>query len=456
MTQPDTFYHAFEARFRGSREEILQRLEAYAPLLESLASRFPRGRALDLGCGRGEWLEQLDRYGFAASGVDLDAGMLADCRERGFDVEQGAAIERLSATPDGSHVLISGFHIAEHLPFDELRQLVMECFRALAPGGVLLLETPNPENIRVATRDFYLDPTHRNPLPPALLTFLFEHTGFQSTVVLRLNDDPAVQEKSWWSLDDVLASVSPDYAVLGVREADARSAQALQQLADSHSGLDPDFAIRRYHETEEERFRALDRHLQRLLSRQESLDDQHEGIEERYQALLKKHRALQHQYERADERFQEYGLHFERLLSRQELLERHLAEIEEQREHQEQERIRLEGELHALYQSRSWRVTRPMRALGAVLRRLRGRGRRFLAAGLRRSISAIERHPALRRRLIGLAHRLHLETRLRHLYQRVRRSRARAPSIQWAQGSLTPRAERLYRRLSVQQGKKEP
>jgi O-antigen chain-terminating methyltransferase len=152
------FYRAFEDRFRGSREEILKRLVAYEPFLSALDHPSLSRGALDLGCGRGEWLEFASARGFTAHGVDIDDGMLAACRELGLSVENADALEVLKARPDASLTLISGFHFIEHIPFDNALELIHHALRVLEPGGLLIMETHNPENLRVGTELFHLDP----------------------------------------------------------------------------------------------------------------------------------------------------------------------------------------------------------------------------------------------------------------------------------------------------------
>jgi O-antigen chain-terminating methyltransferase len=210
---PD-FYHALEERFRGSRELILSRLQVYVPFLTSLQVHLPAASAVDLGCGRGEWLEVLTEQGFAAQGVDQSEAMLAACRDRSLHVTMGDALAFLQQLPDASQAVVSGFHIVEHLPFDTCRQLVAESLRVLLPGGLLILETPNPENLVVGASSFYLDPTHRKPIPPALLAFAVEFAGFARSKVLRLQAASHLSRQGALSLLDVLQSASADYAVV--------------------------------------------------------------------------------------------------------------------------------------------------------------------------------------------------------------------------------------------------
>jgi len=208
MTQD--FYRAFEDRFRGSREEILSRLSVYLPWIHALKANVASNRALDIGCGRGEWLELLVQAGVQASGVDLDAGMLADCHAKSLTVEQRDGIEALAQAADNSLALVSAFHVVEHLPFDQVRELIAHAHRALVPGGLLLMETPNSENIGVGTWNFYLDPTHQRPVPHLLLEFATQYAGFESTHVLRLNHDPQIAHGGEIGLLDVLCRASPD------------------------------------------------------------------------------------------------------------------------------------------------------------------------------------------------------------------------------------------------------
>lgn len=195
------FYIAFEDAHRGSKEAMHRRYLPYGPLLNRLAERrsqllqeasaLPGDLlALDLGCGRGEWLQELSAVGIPAKGVDSNVAMVNACQAQGLAVCLQDLRLALRATPSASLLLVSAFHVAEHLPFELLFDLVHEAARVLRPGGVLLLETPNPENLLVATHTFYHDYTHRNPLTPSSLGFLLRFAGLHRVDVLRLNPYP--------------------------------------------------------------------------------------------------------------------------------------------------------------------------------------------------------------------------------------------------------------------------
>jgi O-antigen chain-terminating methyltransferase len=233
----DGFYRAFEDQHRGSRELIKTRQRAYLPFIDPLKAHYPDASALDLGCGRGEWLELLTESGFKASGVDLDDGMLAVCRERGMAVQTKDAVTALQEQSDASLAIVSGFHLAEHIPFEALQSLISESLRALKPAGLLILETPNPENIVVGTANFYLDPTHRQPIPPLLLSFLAEYCGFARVKVIRLQAPVDLNAGRKLNMHDVLGGVSPDYAIVAQKAAPEEVLRAVSLAFEQEYGV---------------------------------------------------------------------------------------------------------------------------------------------------------------------------------------------------------------------------
>jgi O-antigen chain-terminating methyltransferase len=175
----DAFYFSFENRFRGPREEIKRRMQFYLPLVEGCGAGKRSRPIVDLGCGRGEWLELLKQQKLTATGVDVNQAMIDQCKERRLDVVQADAIEFLRQLPDDSQGAITGFHIIEHLPLDTLIALISETLRVLQPGGLAIFESPNCKNLTVGASYFYIDPTHRNPVFPETAQFMLETTGFE-------------------------------------------------------------------------------------------------------------------------------------------------------------------------------------------------------------------------------------------------------------------------------------
>jgi SAM-dependent methyltransferase len=253
----DRFYVAFEDRYRGSRELIHERLKSYLPFLAPLASTFPGAEVIDLGCGRGEWLQLVQDQGLTPFGVDLDAGMLSRCEAMGLPVKQGDALAYLAGLPDNSQAMVSAFHLVEHIPFDAVKTLVEESLRVLRPGGLLILETPNPENIAVGTNHFYLDPTHQKPIPHQLLSFLPEHSGFGRTKVVRLQEATALAQNPSPGLHDVLTGASPDYAVVAQKAAPATILAGFDGAFTRNYGLSLDDLAARHDASFREQTRSL-------------------------------------------------------------------------------------------------------------------------------------------------------------------------------------------------------
>ena len=250
-------YKAFEDLHRGSRELIKSRLGVYLPFIEVVKSIYPPAasssttneaiEAIDLGCGRGEWLELLKERGVNAEGIDLDDDMLSACRAQGLKVATGDAVTYLQSLPNNSRSLISGFHIAEHLSLDDLKILVEESLRVLKPAGLLILEAPNTENLVVGTSSFYLDPTHQRPLPSQLLTFLTDYFGFARSKLLRLQEPALLRDElTPVSLFNVLSAVSPDYAVIAQKQGDAIILARFDTLFNQDYGLSLAILASRY------------------------------------------------------------------------------------------------------------------------------------------------------------------------------------------------------------------
>lgn len=224
------FYLAFEEKYRGSRATIIERLSAYGVFLDAVVSDVNEPVAIDLGCGRGEWLELLSNRGVNAKGVDHDENMVVICQQRGFDVRHGDIFEFLKKIEDHSVDILSAFHVIEHISFELLQELMVQATRVLKPGGLIIFETPNPENISVATNSFYLDPTHIKPLPPGLLKFIAEYYQCDWSLILRLDNYSAFKDERPVTLSDVIKLSSPDYALVAVTRAEDKSPRKIHDL----------------------------------------------------------------------------------------------------------------------------------------------------------------------------------------------------------------------------------
>jgi SAM-dependent methyltransferase len=174
----DELYASFENQFRGSPEHLKEGLKVYLPLLKDAGIT---SDILDLGCGRGEWLELLRDEGMQARGVESNRAMIDNQSGRHLEIVQADALAYLRGVPESSLRAVTAFHFVEHIGLAELIDLLDEINRALKPGGLLILETPNPKNLVVGACNFYSDPTHHKPLFPETLEFILNHRGFVRT-----------------------------------------------------------------------------------------------------------------------------------------------------------------------------------------------------------------------------------------------------------------------------------
>lgn len=206
-------YTRFADRFRGSEEYVREGQRFYVPHFAGCVS------VLDIGCGRGEFLELMREAGIGAHGIDLDTASVDLCRAKGLSAEVADLFGYLASESGTPYDGIYAGQIVEHLPPEQVPQMVKLCAARLKPGGILAIETPNPESLAIFATHFYIDPTHTRPIPPALMAFYFEEFGLGGIQVHRrfpagdsmpevkqLPED--VQQKFFGSLD---------YAITGRR-----------------------------------------------------------------------------------------------------------------------------------------------------------------------------------------------------------------------------------------------
>ena len=395
------FYRAFEERLRGSRELIKGRLEAYLPFVEPLLAAYPAVAAVDLGCGRGEWVELLAESGFIPVGVDLDAGMLDACIKLGLPVEQCDAIGYLCALPDESQVVVSAFHVVEHIAFEQLQTLVAEALRVLKPGGLLIMETPNPENIVVASCSFYLDPTHQRPIPPMLLAFVAEYGGFARVKTIRLQESKELFSRVDISLQDVITSASPDYAVIAQKHAPDNILAFTCDPFEADYGLSLEDLLGRW-----------DRRFDRLESKAQEADSKAQEADSiAQQSWSKAHQAIA-----ASDEYQ--------------------------------------ARLMSIYKSTSWRITKPLRWTVDHLRKLRQlrlhqRVKELMKLGLLKGVRLIGTHPRMKRAAILRAIRLRLVSKNHRVYSAQAAPVIFCCSFPEAQGALKDKSTHV-RRIFVQ------
>jgi SAM-dependent methyltransferase/uncharacterized coiled-coil protein SlyX len=211
----DTLYVELEDRFRGSRSDLKQNFKVYLPYLEQAAIT---SDILDIGCGRGEWLELLRERRIQARGIDLNRTMIEQCSALGLDVSSVGALDHLRTLKDESLSAVTSFHVIEHLEFEVMLEMIDQIIRTLKPGGLLVFETPNPENVLVGSCNFYLDPSHRQPLPSQVMRFLLEARGFINIEVVGLHPLPSARIEGDTELVNRFNDIfygPMDYAIIG-------------------------------------------------------------------------------------------------------------------------------------------------------------------------------------------------------------------------------------------------
>lgn len=175
-------YVQFENTFRGSEEDVARRQSRYVELFRSAP-----GRVVDLGCGRGEFLRLLREGGLDAYGVDMDPDMVSLCQSRGLNAVEGDVLDHLRQVPGGTLGGVFSAQMVEHLDPAGLIELFELAAEALAPRGVLAVETLNPASLLTFASALYVDPGHVRPLHPDTLRFLADRSGFVDVRIEFLN-----------------------------------------------------------------------------------------------------------------------------------------------------------------------------------------------------------------------------------------------------------------------------
>jgi 2-polyprenyl-3-methyl-5-hydroxy-6-metoxy-1,4-benzoquinol methylase len=181
LPAPAFDYGAFAQRFRGSEKYVKAGQQIYVPHFSR------RHNVLDIGCGRGEFLELMRDAGVETRGIDLSAESVALCRSKGLEAEIADVFSYLSTQPEAALGGIFCAQVIEHLPPERLPELIKLAARSLEPGGVIAIETPNPECLAIFATHFYLDPTHTRPVPYPLLVFYLEEFGIGGIEVKKLS-----------------------------------------------------------------------------------------------------------------------------------------------------------------------------------------------------------------------------------------------------------------------------
>ena len=168
-------YFIFEDRFRGSRNDTKAKQLKFVKYFEGCKN------VLDIGCGRGEFLELLKDNGISGHGIDIDEDMVRYCRSRDLNVEKLDAVSYLNQLEDKSLDGIFIDQVVEHLDPDYLIKMIDLCYKKMLFGAYIIMETVNPLSL-LSLANFYMDMSHKRPVHPETLKFLMSAAGFRETV----------------------------------------------------------------------------------------------------------------------------------------------------------------------------------------------------------------------------------------------------------------------------------
>ena len=178
-------YFIFEDGFRGSRNDTKAKQLKFVKYFEGCKN------VLDIGCGRGEFLELLKDNGISGHGIDIDEDMVRYCRSRDLNVKKLDAVSYLNQLEDKSLDGIFIDQVVEHLDPDYLIKMIDLCYKKMLFGAYIIMETVNPLSL-LSLANFYMDMSHKRPVHPETLKFLMSAAGFRETVAQFY--EPAIED----------------------------------------------------------------------------------------------------------------------------------------------------------------------------------------------------------------------------------------------------------------------
>ena len=219
-------YTGFENRYRGSESEVKKQQESYLQYFNPIGKK-----VLDLGCGRGEFIEALIENGISAEGIDVNEQMIDICRDKGLNCRKADILDTLDQQEDDSLGGIFSSQVIEHLPPDYLSRMIESAYLKLAPSSYIVLETVNPLSLFALVQIYFLDLTHQQPVHPQALKFLLECSGFEDVEIKysgqldqeRLQELPARDEAACilnTNIDKLneLLYAAPNYAAIALKK----------------------------------------------------------------------------------------------------------------------------------------------------------------------------------------------------------------------------------------------
>ena len=221
----DWRYAGFENRYRGSEQEIKKQQASYVSYFKK------GGKVLDLGCGRGEFIEILEENGIEAEGIDINGQMIEICRDKGLNCQKADILKKLAEYEDSTLGGIFSSQVIEHLSPSYLRRVIELAYFKLSPASHIVLETINSASVFSLVQIYFLDLSHQKPVHPQTLKFLLESTGFEKVEIKysfplekeKLQDLPGSDEFTSilnQNIDNLnkLLYAPPNYAAIGLKK----------------------------------------------------------------------------------------------------------------------------------------------------------------------------------------------------------------------------------------------
>lgn len=213
-------YRKFEDYFRGDENSIrIQQLEVYTPFIKTKKS------FLDLGCGRGELVSEVEKMGLNAFGVDNNKDLIKYGKDKGLNVEEADILDYLNSESNMKYDVITCLHVIEHLYPYQIIEIVRSAYNRLNNDGLLIFETPNPESLYNLAFGFSIDMTHKKPVHSYTMKFLLEEEGFEDVIIkhitpadesvsLKSTNENSVIDDNFKKIDKLLYGYH-NYAIIG-------------------------------------------------------------------------------------------------------------------------------------------------------------------------------------------------------------------------------------------------
>ncbi len=202
-------YTEFENNFRGSPEQIMDVLSNYDGVIDYILNIDKYPTLLDIGSGKGEWIEKCNAKGFKSIGIELDSKLANDCKNLNLNIKEGDALSLLDDFDEDTFSIVSAFHVIEQMSHENIKELLVKSKRILKTDGLLILETPSIDRILVSTKSFHIDPTYLNAIHPDLLDLMIKKSGFNNSKYYFINGGK-LKKPDHVKLSRVLSGVAQD------------------------------------------------------------------------------------------------------------------------------------------------------------------------------------------------------------------------------------------------------